>query len=106
VPFFPFGGVTVGLAWFRCPLWLFVTATGLGGAVMTGIETALGAGLAKNVGQNQRISLDQLMQDPAVIVPVLGLGLLALVPILIGKLRGKPTVPPAAPSAGDEPPAP
>src|SRR6185312_7379571 len=23
VPFFPFGGVTVGLAWFRCPLWLF-----------------------------------------------------------------------------------
>ena len=106
VPFFPFGGVTVGLAWFRCPLWLFVTATGLGGAVMTGIETALGAGLAKNVGQNQRVSLDQLVHDPAVIVPVLGLGLLALVPILIGKLRRKPAVPPAAPSAEDEPPAP
>src|SRR5579859_6137416 len=103
VPFFPFGGVTVGLAWFRCPLWLFVTATGLGGAVMTGIETALGAGLAKNVGQNQSVSIDQLMHDPAVIGPVLGLGLLALVPIAIGKLRGKPPAPPAPPDA--DPPA-
>ena len=86
VPFFPFGGVTVGLAWFRCPLWLFVTATGIGGAVMTGMETALGAGLAKNIGQNQAISLD-LLHDPAVIVPLLALGALALVPIAISKLR-------------------
>jgi uncharacterized membrane protein YdjX (TVP38/TMEM64 family) len=88
VPFFPFGGVTVGLAWFRCPLWLFITATVLGGAVMTGIETALGAGLAKNIGQNQSIGLESLMHDPAVVGPMLGLGLLALVPIAINKFRG------------------
>jgi len=103
VPFFPFGGVTVGLAWFRCPLWLFVTATGLGGAVMTGIETALGAGLAKNVGQHQSVNIEQLMHDPAVIGPLIGLGLLALVPIAIGKLRGKPAPPT---SADDDPPSP
>ena len=42
VPFFPFGGVTVALAWLRCPLWLFLTATALGGTVMIAFETALG----------------------------------------------------------------
>ena len=95
VPFFPFGGVTVGLAWFRCPLWLFVTATGIGGAVMTGIETALGAGLAKNIGQNQSVGLE-MFHDPAVLAPLLALGALALVPIAVSKLRGsrKPETPP------------
>ena len=86
VPFFPFGGVTVGLAWMRCPLWLFVTATGIGGSVMTGIETALGAGLARNIGKNQAIGLDML-HDPAVFVPMLSLGALALVPIALNKWR-------------------
>jgi uncharacterized membrane protein YdjX (TVP38/TMEM64 family) len=94
VPFFPFGGVTVGLAWMRCPLWLFVTATAIGGALMTGIETALGAGLAKNIGKNQGIGLE-LFHDPAVFVPLLALGTLALIPILVSKWRTKPT-PPAA----------
>ncbi|MEO7757433.1 MAG: VTT domain-containing protein, partial [Dokdonella sp.] len=44
VPFFPFGGVTVALAWLRCPIWLFLTATVIGGTVMIAFETALGAG--------------------------------------------------------------
>lgn len=87
VPFFPFGGVTVGLAWLRCPLWLFLTATGAGGTVMTGIETALGAGLAKNIGANRAISAD-LLADPKVIIPLVAMGLLALVPVAIGKWRG------------------
>jgi len=96
VPFFPFGGVTVGLAWMRCPLWLFVTATGVGGSVMTGIETALGAGLAKNIGEKQGVGLEML-HDPAVFVPLLALGALALVPIAINKWRSKP-----APAAADD----
>jgi len=87
VPFFPFGGVTVGLAWLRCPLWLFVAATGTGGAVMTGIETALGSGLAKNIGANHAISAD-LLADPKVVVPLVAMALLALVPIGISKWRG------------------
>ncbi len=88
VPFFPFGGVTVGLAWLRCPIWLFLTATAFGGSVMTGIETALGAGLAKNIGENHAVSLS-LFDDPHVYVPLIGMGLLALLPIAIAKLRGK-----------------
>jgi uncharacterized membrane protein YdjX (TVP38/TMEM64 family) len=97
VPFIPFGGVTVGLAWLRCPLWLFVAATGTGGAVMTGIETALGSGLARNIGEKHAISTE-LLADPKVIVPLLALALLALVPIGIGRwraARAQPQVPPA-----------
>ena len=99
VPFFPFGGVTVALAWLRCPLWLFLAATAGGGAAMVGVETALGAGLAQSIGEKQAVSADILAQ-PGVLIPLLGMGLLALVPVLIAKLRGK-TV--AAAAAKDAP---
>lgn len=92
VPFFPFGGVTVALAWLRCPLWLFMTATTLGGAVMIGVETALGAGLARSIGEQQAISTD-ILTRPDVLVPLLALGLLALVPVAISKLRARPPAP-------------
>ncbi len=84
---FPFGGVTVALAWLRCPLWLFVTATVIGGTVMIGVETALGAALARNIGEQQSIN-SSLLHDPAVLLPLAGLSLLALIPVLINKLRG------------------
>ena len=87
VPFFPFGGVTVALAWLRCPLWLFVTATAIGGTAMIGVETALGAALARNIGEQQSIN-SSLLHDPAVLLPLAGLGLLALIPVLVNKLRG------------------
>lgn len=93
VPFFPFGGVTVALAWLRCPLWLFLAATAGGGLVMTGAETALGAGLATTIGQKQAVSLDILAQ-PAVLVPLLAMGLLALIPVFVAKWRAR-TKPPA-----------
>jgi len=94
VPFFPFGGVTVGLAWLRCPLWLFTAATATGGGVMTAIETALGDGLAKNVGANHAISAE-LLADPKVVIPLIAMALLALIPIAISKWRRQPGVPPA-----------
>ncbi len=86
VPFFPFGGVTVALAWLRCPLWLFLAATAGGGALMVGIETVLGAGLAKNIGAHHAVNLS-LFSDPWVIVPLVAMGLLALAPVAIGKRR-------------------
>ena len=88
VPFFPFGAVTVALAWLRCPLWLFVVATAGGGSVMTGVETALGAGLASSIGQVQAVNLD-ILTRPEVLLPLLGMGLLALSPIVIAKLRAR-----------------
>ncbi|MBS0569018.1 MAG: TVP38/TMEM64 family protein [Proteobacteria bacterium] len=88
VPFFPFGGVTVALAWLRCPLWLFLVATAGGGALMVGIETVLGAGLARNIGTHHEVNLS-LISDPIVIGPLLAMGLLALVPVAIGKWRAR-----------------
>lgn len=93
VPFFPFGAVTVALAWLRCPAWLFTFATAAGGGVMTAIETALGAGIAKTLAEHGKVDLG-LLAEPRVIVPVLGLAMLALVPILLQRLRRKPMIPP------------
>ena len=86
VPFFPFGGVTVALAWLRCPLWLFLTATGVGGTVMIAFETALGAGLAETIAREGSVSLD-IFAHKRVLIPMLGMAVLALVPIVLGQLR-------------------
>jgi len=88
VPFFPFGGVTVALAWLRCPIWLYIAATAGGGVVMTGIESALGAGLAKSIGEDKAVHLDLLAQ-PGVFIPLVSIGLLALVPVLVAKWRSR-----------------
>lgn len=93
VPFFPFGAVTVGLAWLRCPAWLFIFATAAGGGVMTAIETAIGAGIAKTLTEHGKIDLG-LLTEPRVVVPVLGLAILALIPIFFQRLRRKQVAPP------------
>lgn len=86
VPFFPFGAVTVALAWLRCPWWLFILATALGGSVMIAFETALGAGLGDTILREGSVSLN-LFTHRRVLLPLLGMALLALLPIAIGKLR-------------------
>ncbi len=86
VPFFPFGGVTVALAWLRCPLWLFVTATAFGGTVMIAFETALGAGLTETIAREGAVSLN-IFAHRSVLLPLLGMATLALVPIVLSQLR-------------------
>jgi uncharacterized membrane protein YdjX (TVP38/TMEM64 family) len=86
VPFFPFGGVTVALAWLRCPMWLFVTATALGGAVMVAFETALGAGLTEVIAREGSVSLS-VFAHRRVLLPLLGMAVLALAPVVLSQLR-------------------
>ena len=86
VPFFPFGGVTVALAWLRCPLWLFATATAIGGTVMIAFETALGAGLTETIAREGVVSLS-IFTHRRVLLPLLGMAVLSLVPILLAQLR-------------------
>ncbi|MBX3699469.1 MAG: TVP38/TMEM64 family protein [Dokdonella sp.] len=86
VPFFPFGAVTVALAWLRCPLWLFMLATVSGGSVMIAFETALGAGLADTIVRDGHVSLN-ILGHPQVLLPLLGMAMFALTPILVGRLR-------------------
>lgn len=86
VPLFPFGGVTVALAWLRCPVWLFTFATALGGLVMLVFETAIGAGLGQSIANGEGLS-PSLVLHPHIWLPLVGLGLLALVPVLLQRLR-------------------
>ncbi|MFI4968692.1 MAG: TVP38/TMEM64 family protein [Lysobacterales bacterium] len=86
VPFFPFGGVTVALAWLRCPLWLFLTATATGGTVMIAFETALGAGLTETIVREGTVSLN-VFAHRRVLLPLLGMAVLALAPIVLAQLR-------------------
>lgn len=86
VPVFPFGGVSVALAWLRCPLWLFVSATYLGGTLMLIFETAIGADLKRNL-QSGRAFGWHLLLDPQLLLPLGALALLALLPVMIRSWR-------------------
>jgi uncharacterized membrane protein YdjX (TVP38/TMEM64 family) len=86
VPLFPFGGITVALAWLRCPVWLFTLATALGGVIMLVFETAIGAGVGHSIAQGKGLSPD-LILEPRIFLPLLGLGLLALIPVGLQRLR-------------------
>lgn len=99
VPFFPFGAVTVALAWLRCPMWLFLGATAIGGTVMIAFETALGAGLAETIAQEGHVSLS-IFAHPHVLLPMLGMAVLALAPIVLGQLRRLSKKPAATPESG------
>jgi uncharacterized membrane protein YdjX (TVP38/TMEM64 family) len=86
VPFFPFGAVTVALAWLRCPPGLFLFATATGGGVALVFENALGAGLARSLEQGTPIALEMLARRD-IALPLLGMAVLALGPIVLGQLR-------------------
>ena len=90
VPLFPFGGVTIALAWLRCPAWLFTFATALGGLIMLVFETAIGAGIRKSIAAGKGITPELILQ-PHVWLPLVGLGLLSLVPVLLKRWRATPT---------------
>ena len=86
VPVFPFGGVTLALAWLRCPLWLFLAATAGGGTLMLVFETAVGAGLSGAISSGRHIGFG-LFLEPHVLLPLGALSLLALLPVLLGRRR-------------------
>jgi uncharacterized membrane protein YdjX (TVP38/TMEM64 family) len=86
VPLFPFGGITVALAWLRCPVWLFTLATALGGVIMLVFETAIGAGLAQSIAEGQGLT-PSLITEPHIWLPLVGLGLLALAPVVVKRFR-------------------
>ncbi|ANB16763.1 TVP38/TMEM64 family protein [Dokdonella koreensis] len=86
VSFFPYGAVTVALAWLRCPLGLFLATSTVGGAVMTAVETSLGAGIAASLARDGRLGLGLVAQRD-VVLPMLGMATLALAPILVDRIR-------------------
>ncbi|OOG42572.1 VTT domain-containing protein [Rhodanobacter sp. C05] len=85
VPVVPFGAVTVALAWLRCPLWLFIGASWLGGTITLLFETSIGAGLGNVMGRSDTFSLGLFMHRE-VLLPLGAIALLALLPLLIERL--------------------
>ena len=85
IPLVPFGAVTVALAWLRCPLWLFLGASWLGGTVSLIFETSIGAGLGDVMSQSNSIGLGLFMHRE-VLLPLGAIALLALLPLLIERI--------------------
>ena len=98
VPVVPFGLVTVSLAWLRCPLWLFIGATFLGGTVMLVFETSVGAGLGTALSHNAKLGPALLLRHE-VLWPLAGIAMLALLPLLVERFtrsrRNRSQLPPA-----------
>jgi uncharacterized membrane protein YdjX (TVP38/TMEM64 family) len=85
LPILPFGAVTVGLAWLRCPLWLFIGTTWLGGTITLIFETSIGAGIGTVLSESTHFSMGLFMHRE-VLLPSAALALLALLPLLIERL--------------------
>lgn len=85
VPIVPFGAGTVALAWLRCPLWLFLGASWLGGTVSLIFETSVGAGLGQAISQGGHLGLGLFLHRD-VLLPLGAIALLALLPLLIERI--------------------
>ncbi|MCT7061897.1 hypothetical protein, partial [Salmonella enterica] len=77
VPVAPFGLVTVALAWLRCPLWLFLGASWLGGTVSLIFETSIGAGLGEALAQSHGHFGPGLLMQRSVWLPISAIAVLA-----------------------------
>lgn len=86
VPVFPFGAISVALAWLGCSYRLFLAASFLGVLPSSAVYAALGEGLAKTLAAHEPIHLDILAQ-PRFAIPLVGLAVLALLPALFGLKR-------------------
>lgn len=88
VPILPFGAVSVGLAWLRCPLWLYIGATWLGGTVTLIFETSIGAGLGDLMSQHDSFGFSLFMHRQ-ILLPLGAIALLALLPLLLERITRK-----------------
>ena len=89
VPVAPFGLVTVALAWLRCPLWLFMGASWLGGTVSLIFETSIGAGLGEALAISHGHFGPELLMQRGVWMPLSAIAVLALVPLLVERFTSR-----------------
>ena len=90
VPVAPFGLITVCLAWLRCPLWLFLGASWLGGTVSLIFETSIGAGLGEALARTHGHFDSSVLLQPKILLSLGCIALLVLLPLLLERmLRGR-----------------
>ncbi|WNL47086.1 VTT domain-containing protein [Dyella sp. BiH032] len=86
VPVAPFGLITVCLAWLRCPLWLFLGASWLGGTVSLIFETSIGAGLGEALARTHGRFDTSILLQPQILLSLGCIALLALLPLVIERV--------------------
>lgn len=89
VPAFPFFLVNIAAGLFGMRTLPYVAATGMGIIPGTFVFASIGAGAGAVIARGENISLSGVLTDPAVLLPILGLAVLALLPILVRKLRSR-----------------
>lgn len=85
-PGFPWGIVTVSLAWLHCPWRTFLSATAIGAVIMSATEATMGAGIAEGMVQGQEhFDLGSMLFNPYMLLGLSATALLALLPLIIGR---------------------
>lgn len=88
VPLFPFFLINLAAAFLQVPTRIFVFGTAIGiipgGLVIASVGNALGVVLDQGAAPELGIIF-----TPPILLPLLGLGLLSLLPVLFGWLRGR-----------------
>lgn len=92
VPVFPFSAVSIALAWLGCHVRTFLWTTALGVAPSALVYAAIGDGFESALKEHRALNLD-LLGEPRFLIPLIAIGVLALMPVLLG-LRGKKQPPP------------
>jgi uncharacterized membrane protein YdjX (TVP38/TMEM64 family) len=88
VPAFPFWLINLAPAFLGIRLRTYVAATFLGIIPGTAVYTWIGAGLGEVFARGEEPDLG-LIFDPMILGPILGLAALALLPVVIRKVRGR-----------------
>jgi uncharacterized membrane protein YdjX (TVP38/TMEM64 family) len=88
VPAFPFWLINLAPAFLGIQLHTYVAATFLGIIPGTAVYTWIGAGLGEVFARGEEPDLG-LIFDPIILSPILGLAALAVLPVVIRKLRGQ-----------------
>jgi uncharacterized membrane protein YdjX (TVP38/TMEM64 family) len=86
VPAFPFGMITLALAFLRCSPRLFLGASLIGSVPSTFAVCWLGSGLGAQLRGPDPIDAS-ILRQPGILLPLAALALLALVPVLVERFR-------------------
>lgn len=88
VPFFPFFLVNIAPAFLGVPLGTYVLATLIGIVPGSFVYASIGQGAGAVIAQGEALNLG-IIFTPAVLVPIIGLALLALLPVAVKRWRGR-----------------
>lgn len=96
IPAFPFFLINIAAGVFGMRVLPYILATGLGIIPGTFVYAGVGAGAGSIIEQGGEIEVGGLLLQPQILLPILGLVLLALLPVMIGRFRRRPLTPPEA----------